>query len=381
MVLTPPKRARCSIDAHDNDGAVRGVRPMKRVLARMGVFVACLTALLCWPVASIVRADPTAPDRFVVVLKPRAVPVEAWPAGTRAVISELVARGYELVVRSSVAKDLEGLRRELEVAAEEPAAVGSVAIFQSASAGTALVYTSRSGVVTIDADVSEGTLSESSVALRVSELFRDHAIAAPASTVTEPSAPRPVVPAAVDSGLRGTESNSPRTLDSGALFLSAGFAVSGDLGAPLALVGVGATSPHWGPLALDLLFAASPGSAGISTSAGEVRLSLQALRSHLVFDPWRAREAGLTLALGGGVIWTQASATGEGDYLGRGDETEVALLSARIAAFVRTGRFRFDLALAPGLMLPELALRAHGKEVAALGRPWTEISAHFGWAL
>jgi hypothetical protein len=187
--------------------------------------------------------------------------------------------------------------------------------------------------------------------------------------------------AAVDSGPRGAESSSARRLDSGALFVTTGIAVSGDLGAPIALVGVGAISPQVGPLALDLLFAASPGSAGIGTSAGEVRLSVQTLRSHLVFDPWRARQVGLTLALGGGVIWTQASATGTGDYLGKGDETEVALLSARVAAFVRSGRFRFDLALEPGLMLPELELRAEGEEVAKVGRPWTELSAHFGWAL
>ncbi len=66
--------------------------------------------------------------------------------------------------------------------------------------------------------------------------------------------------------------------------------------------------------------------------------------------------------------------------MGKGDDTAVRPLRA-LAAFVRSGRFRFDLALEPGLMLPEVEVRAAGQEVAALGRPWTEISANFAWAL
>jgi hypothetical protein len=378
----------------------------------MRAFVAWLSALFCWSLVSAVRAEPTSPDRFVVVLKPRVLPVEDWPSGTRAVISELVARGYELVVRSSIAKDLDGLRRELEFASGEPATVGSVAIFRTETTGTALVYTTRSGVITVDADTSEGTLSESSVALRVSELFRDHAIntpldsseassraPAPAPPTTPAPAPSPRregVPRDTSSSHRDT-SHRAETIrdtspipddswlteqrDNGALFFAAGIAVSADLGAPLPIVGAGATSPHLGPLALDLVFAASPGSGGITTPAGDARLSLQTLRSHLVFDPWFAREAGASIALGAGAVWTQASATGEGDFTGKGDDTEVALLSARLAAFVRSGRFRFDLALEPGLMLPEVQVRAADQELAALGRPWTEISANFAWAL
>ncbi len=364
-------------------------RGMTERLARARAVLVFLSTLLCWSLASVAGAEPDAPDRFVVVLQPRTLPVVPWPPGTRAVVSELVARGYELVVRSSVATDLEGLRRELAGAASERSAVGSVAIFRRESVGTALVYTSGSGVVTFEADASEGTLSESTVALKVSELFRDHAIAAAPSASKEPTEVPPTGPvsrpsepnSAVDSGSRGGETNESLGLDAGALFLTAGIAVSGDLGAPLPLVGVGAVSPHLGPLALDLTFATSPGSAGISTDAGEVRLGVQTLRSHLLFDPWTTRGAGVTLALGGGVVWTRATATGEGAYVGKGDDTAVALVSARVAAFIRSGRFRFDLALAPGLMLPELELRAHGDEVASLGRPWTEVSAHVGWAL
>ncbi len=94
----------------------------------------------------------------------RAVSVDDWPSGSRGHLGARRARLASWSFARASPKTLDGLRRELEFASGEPATVGAVAIFRSETAGTALVYTTRSGVITVDADTSEGTLSESSVA-------------------------------------------------------------------------------------------------------------------------------------------------------------------------------------------------------------------------
>jgi hypothetical protein len=96
------------------------------------------------------------------------------------------------------------------------------------------------------------------------------------------------------------------------------------------------------------------------------------------FDPFRDRQIGLSLGLGGGVVWVHGDGVAESGFAATDDSTRVAILSARATAFFTHDDWSLLLALEPGVMLPAVSVSA-GNDVARLGRPWTQASIGFGW--
>jgi hypothetical protein len=48
---------------------------------------------------------------------------------------------------------------------------------------------------------------------------------------------------------------------------------------------------------------------------------------------------------------------------------------------VQSGNVSFVLALEPGLLFPPASVMAGDDELARIGRPWTTITAGFGWLI
>jgi hypothetical protein len=305
----------------------------------------------------------------VIVLRPAPSAVDPWPEGMQAVVAELVAAGYELVLRASVAEDRETLLGALASAVEEEGALGALVVARDGERGIAYVCTRKEGTTRIETDVSEGAVGAGRTALRIAQL-----IGPPRFDVPEPRprAPAPIPP---------SSASTPPVHDNGLLLaLQAGLAFSSDLSEPLPVAGLVARKGIVGPLTLDASAWLTLGASRLETSAGTVDVDAEEITLHVSFDPFRESSIGVSLGLGGGIVWVQGVAAAAENYAGTNDSTRVTLLSARATAFYTHRRWSLLVAVEPGVMLPPVTIGA-GNESARLGRPWTQASVGLGWNL
>lgn len=337
-------------------------------------------ALLAVAGALLALARPALSEEHrVMVLMSRELSARPWPEGTQAVIAELAARNYQVVVVSSDAHDLSALLEELERAAHAPATSAAIAVLRDGSLGVAYVWTPRDGnVVQVQAETSDGAVGEGALALRVTELIRARDLALPAPGAPEkPAAPpapkakaaRPIAPPVAK------ESGTPPLL-----WLGAGPTFVSGADAPLVAAVLGARLPTgFRPLALDASAAISITPLRIGTDAGTVDVSARQAALHLLYDPWSRSIVNLALGAGLGAVWLDETARAKAGYTANADDAYVGLLSLRARGSVQSGNLSFVVTAEPGVLLQSASIRASGSELSRIGRPWTTISAGFGW--
>jgi hypothetical protein len=313
-----------------------------------------------------------------MVLMPRELSAKPWPEGTQAVIAELAARNYQVMVVSSDAKELAALLQELQAAAQGPSTSAAIAVVREGSLGIAYVWTSRDGkVVQVQAETSEGAVGEGALGLRVTELVRARDLALPQARQSEKPAPTRKAPAPTPAVALPVvkESSTPPLL-----WLGAGPTFVSGADAPLVAAVLGARLPiGLRPLALDVSAGISITPLRIGTDAGSVDVSARQVTLHLLYDPWSTSVLSLALGVGGGAIWLDETARAKQGYAANADDAYLGLLSARARGSVRSGNLSFVLTLEPGVLLKGASIRADGEELSRIGRPWTTITAGFGW--
>jgi hypothetical protein len=144
------------------------------------------------------------------------------------------------------------------------------------------------------------------------------------------------------------------------------------------MVAISARRRLVGPLSLEALGAITLGASQLETTGGSVEVSAEQLALHVTFDPFREAEVGLSLGLGGGVVWVRGEGDARAGFSAATDTTRVALLSARAAASFTHKDWSLLLGVEPGVMLPAVSIDA-GSDTARLGRPWTTASVGLGW--
>ncbi|HEX6271881.1 MAG TPA: hypothetical protein VFZ53_02520 [Polyangiaceae bacterium] len=307
---------------------------------------------------------------WVVVLRPGSGPAAPWPEGMQAVVAELVAGGYELTLRASVARTREELLAELLRVVEEERVLGAVVVVRDDNQGIAYVCT-RDGTVRVEAGVAEGAVGEGALALRITQLLGPPRF--------ELEKPRPAV-APEPAPSAPPESSTPRSDHGLLLALHAGLAFSSDLTEPLPIAGLVARKDIVGPLSIDASAWLTLGASRLEAPAGTVDLDAQELGLHLSFNPFRESSVGIALGLGGGIVWVQGEGDAAAGYSATDEATSVALLSARATGFFTHHRFSVLVAIEPGVMLPPVSVGV-GSDVARLGRPWTQASVGLGFHL
>lgn len=336
-------------------------------MSRKALLVACVILSFAGPAA--------AEEHRVMVLMSRELSAQPWPEGTQAVIAELAARSYQVVVVSSNARELNALLEELQSAARAPSTSAAIAVVREGSLGVAYVWTRRDGnVLQVQAETTDGAVGEGALALRVTELIRarDQAIPAPPALQTpqppERRAPKPPSPPVAEPG-------TPPLL-----WLGAGPTFVSGTDAPLVAAVLGVRVPiGLRPLALDASAAISITPLKLATDAGTVNVSARQATLHLLYDPWSTSTLNLALGAGGGAVWLDETARAKPGYVAHADDAYVGLLSLRARASVKSGNLSFVLTLEPGVLLPGASVRASGDELSRIGRPWTAITAGFGW--
>jgi hypothetical protein len=337
-----------------------------RKAARIAVVIGFVLGLVA---ARSARADESGPRRLVVVLRPNPGAMEPWPEGTQAVVAELVAGGYELMLRASAARDRDGLLAELQAVAAERPVLGAVVVVREGDRGIAYVYTAKSGTVPVETGVGEGAVGEGALALRITQILGPPRleVAPPPRAVAPPPSPPPAPPI-----VRETERPAFLVAIAGAL------AFTSDLPEPLPMVGISARRRLVGPLSLEAAGALTLGASQLETTGGSVEVSAEELTLHVTFDPLREAEVGLSLGLGGGVVWVRGNGDARSGFSATTDATRVALLSAKAAASFTHKDWSLLLGVEPGVMLPPVSIGSGG-DTARLGRPWTTASVGLGW--
>ncbi|HVR20942.1 MAG TPA: hypothetical protein VMS65_14625 [Polyangiaceae bacterium] len=337
--------------------------------ARVRQSVTLVFGVMAWLLAPAwARAEGTSVRPWVVVLRPGSGPFAPWPEGMQAVVAELVAGGYELTLRASVAENRDDLLAELERVVEEERVLGAVVVVRDGNRGIAYVCT-RNGTVRVEAGLAEGAVGEGALALRITQLLGPPRFELEKPRPTPAPAPAPSAP------------SPPPRRDHGLLLaLQAGLAFSSDLTEPLPLAGFVARKDVVGPLSLDGSAWLTLGASRLEASAGTVDIDAEELALHLSLNPFRENSLGLSLGLGGGIVWVQGKGEAAANYTATDDSTRVALLSARATASFRHNQFSLLVAIEPGVMLPPVSIGA-GDDVSRLGRPWTQASVGLGWNL
>jgi hypothetical protein len=328
-----------------------------------------LVALACSLVLLLV-ALRAACSPHVVVLEPKQPEIEAWPQGQRAMIAELSASGLDVLLRQSQSADVAQLTEELLEVAREPDALGALTVARQGLFGLVLVVTSHSGLVRLEV-AATGAIAESRAALLVAELLRRLQVPAE-EPAPQPLAIRQPKPAS-------DESTRPRRIQE--LWVDGGVALSSDLASPLLMLGVAGSLRVWNYVRIEVSGRLTPMPTRIDTAAGSLELRAAQATFHAAFSPATPRGFGFALGLGGGALMIDESARGAPGFVGRGDRTLVALLSARARAFAHAGPVLISLMVEPGLTLPPITVRAEGSELARFGRPWTCVALGLGFEL
>lgn len=337
-----------------------------------------LAAALCFVVV-IAPRGAQADEQRVVVLMPGGLPSAPWPEGTQAVIAELAASHYQVIVESTAASDLGALLEALKTAANEADNAGAVSVVRDRGAGIAYVWTRRdANVVQVQSDSTQGAINEGALALRVLELIRARSLPLPETENPEPQPKRALV--ARKPAKPAPPPAKPPSPHRAELWLAAGPTFAGGAPAPLVDVALGARIALWRPVALDAAASVSVAPIEFDTSAGNVQLSARKLTLHLMAEPWRGSPFRVAFGAGGGAVWMAESARPANGFQGHSDNAYLGLVSLRGAATLQSGNLSFVFALEPGLLLPAASIRSNGSELAHVGSSWTSLTAGIGWS-
>jgi hypothetical protein len=271
------------------------------------------------------------------------------------------------------------LLEELKTAARRPATVAAVAVVRDGTAGVAYVWTVRdANVVQVTADTGEGAVAEGALALRVTELVRARELPpAPEPTGAKAPAPPASAPAEPAKAPEPTPEKTPVLL-----WVGGGPTFAAGADGPLVAAALGLRIPLGLPhLGLDAGAAISLTPLRLATSAGSVEIAARQATLHVLFDPWSSSTLNLAIGAGFGAVWLDQSASADPGYEAHSDQTVVGVASIRARGAVQSGNVSFVLALEPGLLLPAASVHADGEELARIGRPWTTITAGFGWLI
>jgi hypothetical protein len=225
--------------------------------------------------------------------------------------------------------------------------------------------------VEVETVVSEGAVGEGELALRITQLLGPPRLEVPEHEQPKAAPPPPPPPAPIT-----TPAPSPRAF---LVAITAGLGFSSDLPEPLPVAGLSARRRLVGPLSLEASGALTLGASWLETSGGSVDVSAEQITLHMSFDPLRNAELGLSLGLGGGLVWMQGKGEAREGFSGTSDSTLVALLSARATAFFTHNNWSLLVGVEPGVMLPAVSIGS-GSNAARLGRPWTTTSIGLGYA-
>lgn len=321
-----------------------------------------------------------AEEQRVVVLMPRELPSATWPEGTRAVVAELAASRYDVVVEASTAHELGALIDELRAAANEDENAGAISVVRDHGAGVAYVWTRRDeSVVRVQGDATEGAVSEGALALRVLELFRAHAMRLPAERKEPKKAPPPPAPPKKPAPTTDNP-RKPSGEQHAEVWLGFGPTFAGGAPGPLLDGALGVRVGLLRPLALEATGALSVTPLEIETNAGAVNVSARRLTLHMMGDVWRSSRVRVAFGAGGGAIWVAETATPAAGYEGHADHAYLGLASLRASATLESGALAFGLRFEPGLTLPRASIRSSGEELAHLGSTWASVTASIGWS-
>lgn len=339
---------------------------------RRGAALLAWAAFVCgWALSA--RAE----EPHVLVLRAQPPSLESWPEGAQAVIAELALQERQLVVRPSHAASLDALVAELEQSVNEPSTLGAVAIARTGATGIAYVWTrSGAGVVRVQADTSLGTVAESAVALRVTELLRARTLEIPIERKPEPALPPPAT-AEAPKPLKLAEP-APRGPSPGMLWASGAAMMSTGADGPLPFLALGGRWSLLPRVAIEASVAFPLGEWELRTEPGTVQVSARQLGLHASFSPWRADRGEVSVGAGGGVTWFSTTSFATGELEAASGATRVAHVSARALGAVREGHLAFLLFADAGTLLPPVTLRAAGAELVRLGSSWVLFGIGIG---
>lgn len=131
----------------------------------------------------------------------------------------------------------------------------------------------------------------------------------------------------------------------------------------------------------ELLAATS--AAAIDVGAGSLRVGLAGPRAALVIEPWRRARVSPRLGLGGGVALGWATGRAASPLRGGRDLTVVGLLGGSLGGALRLRPgLHLYLGVDLSFMVPGVALRVTGEEVARLGMPLVlgVLGLEWGWS-
>lgn len=341
--------------------------------------VGSLTTAAC---VALSNGPSAAAEHRVVVLMPRDLPAGAWPEGTQAVIAELAASSYQVIVESSRARELDALLSELRARANHAENAGAVSVLRSHGSGVAYVWTRRDeNVARVQTDTTEGAVSVGSLALRVLELIRARGLRLPEEPEEpeEPAAEAPP-PKDVPSPVPSARAEQPTHGRRARLWLGMGTTFAQGSPRPLVDASLGGRFVLFRPLALEAGAALSLAPVELVTRAGEVELSTRRLTLHLMADVWRAGSVRFAFGAGGGALWVAESARALDGYRGHADQTFLGLASLRATATLENGAFAFGIAAEPGLAWQRASIRSSGEELLRIGHSWASVTASLGWS-
>lgn len=336
-------------------------------------------ALLAAALCLLATHSALAEEQRVVVLMPRGLSSSPWPEGTQAVIAELAASHYQVIVESVATSDLRALLDALKSAANEADSAGAISVLREREAGIAYVWTRRdANVVQVQSDSTEGAINEGALALRVLELIRARSLTLPQDEVSEPEPrpspppkPKPLAPAAPPKPSRSHRAE---------VWLGAGPTFAAGAPAPLVDVTLRERFALFKPLALDAAASVSVAPIELDTSAGDVQLSARKLTLHLMAEPWRGAPFRVAFGAGGGAVWLAETARAASGFQSHSDDAYLAIASLRGSATLQSGDLSFVFAVEPGLLLPAASIRSSGSELAHVGSSWTSLTAGIGWS-
>ncbi len=129
----------------------------------------------------------------------------------------------------------------------------------------------------------------------------------------------------------------------------------------------------------ELLAATSP--TWIDVTAGSLRVGLAGPRAAVVIEPWRLARVSPRIGLNGGLAISWATGRTASPLRGGRDLAVVGLLGGSLGAALRLGaRLRLYLGVDLSFMVPPVALRVAGDEVAQLGAPLVQGVLGLEWS-
>ncbi len=304
---------------------------------------------------------------------PQHVPEPAWPEGVQAVIAELAAGDYQVIVESSSARGRPELLEELARRARGPDATGAVAVLREGALGVAFVSTrSESEVLRVEGDATSGAVGLGALALRVMEFIRARQLAIPESAKAPPPAEQQPAKARL-------ESTTPKR-DGPSLWLGAGPLVASGSHVAALIGTLGVRIPIASlRLAIEPRLAASLSPLRLRSAAGEIELTARPVDLLVSFDIARDEAIGFGLGAGAGFVWLSQRASPNAGYQARQNQLLVASACLLARGTLRTGPWSFLLTLSPGVVVPAVSLRVDDRELVRFGRYWASLSAGVGF--